>query len=130
MKRRYTALAIISVLYRLSSLLLFVFAVFTIAAPFIVRSTNAYNPYSSLAISSGLVSGVALVLTAIGLYGVGELIDLFRDMELHSRASAENSRIVAEYERQIAYYSKQTANLVYQMMHRSQSLDDTASPPS
>lgn len=115
MERRYGALGLIAGFYQLVGILMII-GFIGLGGISLLNSSRAYNPYTSLGVASSVITIVAGALSGLGLVGVGELINLFRDMEFNSRVTAhftelneKNTRRTAEAMEYLARRRTQTS---------------------
>ena len=102
MQRKYTALAIVSGVYRFAGGLVCIASVALTVMVFL--TSRRMYPYSSSGIDFMTALGTLIggLLTGIALYAFGELLNLLRDLELNTRRSAAAAEETAQYTRHSA----------------------------
>lgn len=98
MQRRYPSLGFIAGLYQIAGALVMALGALALALALLGLFTPRVSSYGyGTAFSlAGLIPAGVAILSGIGLYAFGDLINLFRDMELNSRIAAENSATQVE----------------------------------
>ncbi len=129
MKRQYPALGIIATIYKICGILVLVGTIVSFAlaiASYVISSSavrlNTFPANSIIVIGGALLGLLSGGLVAIGLYGVGEIFDVMRDVELNTRAAAEDAHATARN-------TYNTARLLYQLVQNQQNqpaIDDTS----
>jgi hypothetical protein len=121
MKRQYPALGIIATIYKISGVFVLVGAIFAFIFALFSSSIVPNSRYSTIdasigvvTIMTGLLALVVGFLTAVGLYGFGELLDLMRDIELNTRSAADDAELTARN-------TRNTVQLLYQLVQNQQS---------